>query len=809
LFLSSYEFGLGPQEELKGFLVEQPNVSNDLQPFDFDTNLKLLQENEGEEEGGGSITLQAVDGAISNIADSRRWSFHKDMLLEYLTNMSDVMTLEGRLLVGIVARQILLRCKAQVPPNKSVAQELFVKLKGDSDKSKSIALFITAKWPNQMFEQVKANIPSQPDNDLRIQILKVGFQFVENSFVIDTAKKVDLLKSRNLLWADFAQIVYQWAFQNTVRGTTRVMQAAEKTKNHLQKLGATFSVIEPVPTISDWDSNNITKAEHVLADEDELKRIEAKKSLERRADMRSKMRRGTSASISAPSPAPPAVRLSVPSNALLLPRSNRPPGPARHSEPTDQSYLHTNAVQQEFSAVPHSSALTIPFAATTPGHDEDKINTGADFQTSNNNPRQDQNQDPQYQTARPGWEDRVSHRLPLQDEAVKRQDQSRDHQQSLNGRDTGWEDRVSQRPSLQYDEQRRREEPRRHDQDLESEIQATRSTGWEERISQRPSIRNDEARHLEPQLPIPRPRWEERVALRPSLNGDKSRHYDDGKDDYYTTTQQYEAAPAQRQLRNHDDDYERRHYDAVPNSQPFPSTSGYDNNDRMRADRNPVAPTNYSSLKQTSSFLHDDDTSQRFRDGTNNSYPPGESGGQERRKRQRSESPSFDGGGDSGRGRGRGIEFTKPAWMKAHEQKSNHDFPEPSFRKDDKYNDNDSNNTNYHNPDASLSGGGGGRGRGRHQTAPAWMTRDQKVQGLTSERSHSTPQDAGVVSLGRGRGRHQTQPAWMTQHVPNQDQQAGPTSRPIDTVALAAGAGRGRGHGRTLPAWMTQQQQEQ
>lgn len=123
----------------------------------------------------------------------------------------------------------------------------------------------------------------------------------------------------------------------------------------------------------------------------------------------------------------------------------------------------------------------------------------------------------------------------------------------------------------------------------------------------------------------------------------------------------------------------------------------------------------------------------------------------------------------------------------------------------------------YNTPGSSSGGAafadagsmdGGGRGRGRHQTAPAWMTRDQQdsnsggVNGPPPTHQHSAP----VPSGGGGRGRHQTQPAWMTQ----QQGGGGPTGRPGDSIgSIGEGAGRGRGRGLTLPAWVTQQQQQQ
>ncbi|KAG7369667.1 hypothetical protein IV203_027413 [Nitzschia inconspicua] len=774
-------------ETLKEFIVEQPGIDGDssssqgLQPFDLDANVELL-----EEQGPGS-DLQAIDDAISKIANSRKWSFHKDMLLEYLTNKGDIMSLESRMLVGIIARQILVRSKSENPPNKAVAQELFVKLKGDSDKSNSIAFYVTSKWPKHFFEEVETNIPSQPDKDLRIHIIKVGLGFVHNAFVIDTAKKVDLLKSRNLLWADFSQQAYQWAFENKTNGTTRIMEVAENAKNHLQTIGATFSGIETsTPSISDNKSN--AKEDHVLKDEEELKRIEAQKSEERRAAMRSKMRRGSNlANAPVPSTAVPSSRgVSASAGAPTIP--NRPSMATTPS--SGISYQSMSTAEQEYSSgsqhTTHKSfpGHTVPPPTATSGFFDpnsggfaqeynassyqetsapfavpDAQNGPADFKAAGtsrwgNNRRQDQNHDPQNQARRYNRDERPEARPPILED-VSRPFYSGRGQSTLSEVPLikpSFDEHRTQRPPLRDDEPRKMmstpkvPQPRR---------------GMEELRSQRPSLHDanggvfvaDVSQESASRVYQARPGHEERVALRPPLNEDEGRP------------------------RSFVDDSNYSAYDAVTSSREYNSVSGYENRyEQEESGRPPREPPRYTNPNQSSSYPSQGTGNKRSRGG----------GSYQRNTRQRSDSPSF----SDGRGRGRGLDMTKPAWMTE---------PSGPVGVPDGNNFHSSGSNNGAALVDSSASGGGGRGRGRHQTAPAWMTRNQQDQ--------TTMGIGPLPPSGGGRGIHQTQPAWMTQQ--QQQQQGGPTGRPDGPIGSSdGGAGRGRGRGLTLPAWVTQQQQQ-
>jgi hypothetical protein len=719
---------------LKEFLVEQPDVdgeestSEGLQPFDVEANVKLL------EALGDCNDPEEVDKVVSKVADRRKWSFHKDLLLDYLTDDGDTMTLEGRLLVGIVARQILLRSKAENPPNKSVAQELFVKLKGDSDKSNSIALYVTAKWPKQFFQEIQADLPSQPDNDLRIQILKVGFGFVENSFVIDTAKKVDLLKSRNLPWADFSQKVYQWASENSHKGFNRIMEAAEKTKNHLQNIGAAFSATDPSQSTNTGNKNN--KEEHVLKDEEELKRIEAKKSEERRAAMRSQMRRGSNSAVA-----------TTPATVFSKSTFEEYPGKSAAATATATpgiSYQSSSTASRDHDTPSYPGGSTA-YTATAPvvGVQDHKATSQPRW---GDNRRQDQNQDPQSQTAgmRPPIHDASSRQFGL------------DRQQD-----------AAQQPFF-------------HDNNARNFVPKNTypKRGYEELRAQRPSLQDDggamfvanigQGTMAQSQLA----RREERVAHRPPLNDG------DGRTAYYGVDNTYADQPFDNTLAD---------------SQQQGAVSGYGSQYEQTAyGRPPIPPSTHANPPQSTSYFRQDDSIKRPRGG--DTY--------QRNTRQRSESPSFGGG----RGRGRGMDMTKPAWMTESTGPNgagptgalSNDFVGPS--------------SNSNGPAFSETGafGGEGRGRGRHQTAPAWMTRDQPDPSIGSGPPPLGNSQLPPPPSGGGRGVHQTQPAWMTQQQQQQQHQDGPTGRPEDALGSAGGgAGRGRGRGLTLPAWVTQQQQQQ
>lgn len=745
------------QDKLKEFLVEQPDIDGDastaegLQPFDLDSNVELLEEQ-------SSGDMEAVDKAVSKVADSRKWSFHKDLLLSYLTQQGDTMTLEGRVLVGIVARQILVRSKAEDPPNKAVAQELFVKLKGDSDKSNSIALYVTSKWPQQFFEEIQAKISSQPNKDLRIHVLKVGFGFVENSFVIDTAKKVDLLKSRNLPWADFSQKVFQWAYENIAKGTSAILQAAESTKLHLEKIGAAFSSGDSAVSSRKSSNTSNEKEEHVLKDEEELKRIEAEKSKERREAMRSKMRRGSnSAANRAPSP------VTAVANALHVPAAAvpRPSRPTAASDTTSGiSYLSAGSAGQGFSAAsyPPQSYSTQTSATTS--------TTGISFPSSTG-VQQGYNSTTSYPN--------TSTSSPTVPYDYSGADQSRWGRQDQNQEPQNQGYDIASRPQVYVDPSWPAAVPKID----------TVKPGLDELRAQRPSLRDDEARQFASNLPPAN------YSRRPSRDNNAAGLFvaDVGNDHIVqpnTARPGHDERVSMRPSLNHDSTYASQEYRAA-GPQHYGTSSGYnEHGDFIDSGRTPVAPSAFPNGSQASSYPPRDNGNKRSRGGGN---------GYERNTRQRSESPSFGGG----RGIGRGMDMTKPAWMtEAGGQASS--GPVGGY------------NTLGSSSGAAFADAdamdGGGRGRGRHQTAPAWMTRDHQdsnsggVNGPPPTHQHSTP----VPSGGGGRGRHQTQPAWMTQ----QQGGGGPTGRPGDSIgSMGEGAGRGRGRGLTLPAWVTQQQQQQ
>jgi hypothetical protein len=679
-------------------MVEQPSIESDaatsdgLQPLELDENIKLLQTQQEEY----TSNLLDIDTAISKVANSRKWSFHKDLLLTFLTNKGDSLTLECKLLIGIVARQVLKRSKAEDPPNKTLGQELFVKLKGDANKSNSIALYVSANWPQEMFRQVETDFPSQPDKDLRIQIIKVGLGFVENSFVIDSAKKVDTLKSRNLLWADFSQQVHKWAFENSHKGTKHLLETANSTKTHLQNLGATFSATTEASDVSaSLDSHKQKNNNaHVLKDEEDLKRIQERKNEERRAAMKMKMRRGSS-TLSNSSPAATAANMSAPTRTPALPSvapaaTNAPTPPiaataavaaAALPAPTDVSFSSSNHYQQGRTA----SAPTVPYAAGPALGTA--VNGGSGHAIGSLGSR---------------WSSRRSNDLPTQENpgsAIVR---------------SGWEERVANRPSVHED--RFAERPPLYGDGAASS-----------QYSRRPS---EPMLPREPEMPVARPGWEERVALRPPLHGD-------------TGSEQYANA----------DEYRPQHFiDVPPAASVAPSqypnyqrgstggyqASGYGASERMNGSGYeqsdygppPIAPTGYGNDRSYSSQGgRGRGNGKRGRGGKGAGY-------QGRNKRQRSESPSFGSGGAAGRGRG--MDLTKPAWMTRQQDEGLGSAPSPAR-------------------DEPPSGGGrgrhqtqpawmtrqqgegllrsapspvnaeplNGRGRGRGKTLPAWMTQQQ------------------------------------------------------------------------------------
>jgi hypothetical protein len=699
-------------------MVEQPTDNktaddtaavDELQVFDDKMNIELLEElglssmdnnddEEDDDDDNDSPTLNEIDQKITKVADARKWSFHKDELLVYLVENSASMSPESKLLVSIVARQVLARAKAADPPNKTLGQEMFVKAKKGDSQGNSIANYVTTIWPKEMFEQIQKKIPHKPNKDVRCYVINVGFEFVRNSFVIDTAKKVEVLGKRNMDWANFSHQVFQWADSNRQKGTGQLADTATETKKYLQDLGVTPSnQSNPVPSSDNNNNNNNNldgpkKDSIELSIADDLKRIEERKKEERRAAMRNKMRRGSanaasnhasSAGVYQQTPALPPVH-AVPASSI----SQEPPPP--------QHYAVT--------AAPTAVANRITDVSSSRWGD-----------TASN------------------WADR---QLP-QDQSTRLTEPTRDYTQPIQARE-GVPHRYPPVESRNYDNQSGndqypplypnegssggynasqfadRPKTSTYADDMIAVNQHSYSTGPAGNSMPVYNNQSDEYSSYDNRPSV------NHTSMDPSFSNRDVGYLKRGRDDDNT----FPSHPSARgdNYNNHES---RSYYNNNVND--MNSTDDYQGNKRMRSEAPPGRGRGHG----------------RGRGGISN--PVGDYG-DERFEETNNRGPS-PGAGAGGGGGGRGIHQTRPAWMSRQEQ-SNQE-PGPTGLRNDPLppsgggrgrhqtqpawmtrNNNQQQQQSGPGPDRSEgppSEGGAGRGRGRGLTLPAWMTQQQQT----------------------------------------------------------------------------------
>ena len=231
----------------------------------------------------------------------------------------------------------------------SMAQKMFKpgnkipkKYDGQSnEKTNHVACYITNKWPVAAFESLKSEPPRRLDNDMRSILLGLSLRFIKSSWVIDSKKKLEVLKEKQGLdWYGLVDSVLTWAKQWQKKNESeQLVKMAVETKAHLDRIMDIPNLKSTAPGSNETsskqeDTDGTTKKPAISAEaEKEAIRI-------RRESMRARMR-GSATSLSsmaaaastaasataAPTLAPvkPPLPPSLPLTPAVPPNAPKPP----------------------------------------------------------------------------------------------------------------------------------------------------------------------------------------------------------------------------------------------------------------------------------------------------------------------------------------------------------------------------------------------------------------------------------------------------------------------------------------------------
>lgn len=158
-------------------------------------------------------------------------------LVKFVSNTdSPPPSVELKCLIIAVARQTCILAKSK--DDRGAAQGLFKsKIKGD--KSMHIGNYVSNTWLIQSVEQLKKTETIEKEN-MHVHILTAGFRFMQDCFVIDNTKKLDVLKEKqNIDWKGTTKNVLDVA---TSKNLTSLESLAKTLTTYLSDFKATSSV---------------------------------------------------------------------------------------------------------------------------------------------------------------------------------------------------------------------------------------------------------------------------------------------------------------------------------------------------------------------------------------------------------------------------------------------------------------------------------------------------------------------------------------------------------------------------------------
>ena len=166
--------------------------------------------------------------AVESIISEKKVTLKNfDQLVDDISTSASL-SLEFKCLVATAAVEACKLYQAEDDPKR--CQEFF-KSKDKSDKSKHIANFVSNRWLQESIKYVKASAATIDESaNMHIKVLQAGLQFMKSAFVINTAKKVSVLKDKqNIDWQALQKRIYELSSANNLPS---LLQSVESVKEH-------------------------------------------------------------------------------------------------------------------------------------------------------------------------------------------------------------------------------------------------------------------------------------------------------------------------------------------------------------------------------------------------------------------------------------------------------------------------------------------------------------------------------------------------------------------------------------------------
>ncbi|CAJ1959324.1 unnamed protein product [Cylindrotheca closterium] len=145
-------------------------------------------------------------------------------LVKLVSNVKEPISLELKCLVIAIARQTCVLAKSK--DDRGMAQVLF-KSKIKTDKSMHIGNYVSNTWLMQSVEQLKKTETIEDQkNNMHLNILLSGFGFMQNCFVIDNSKKLNVLKEKQSIdWKGTTEAILEVASSKSLTSLESLAKA--------------------------------------------------------------------------------------------------------------------------------------------------------------------------------------------------------------------------------------------------------------------------------------------------------------------------------------------------------------------------------------------------------------------------------------------------------------------------------------------------------------------------------------------------------------------------------------------------------
>eukprot|EP00980_Cylindrotheca_fusiformis_P028730 scaffold22640_cov138-Cylindrotheca_fusiformis.AAC.11 len=303
------------------------------------------------------LSLESWEDAEKMIEKKQLRFSDAGSLVNFLDSMDGDPSLELKCFVAAVALQT---CRvASRTADRASAQSLF-KSKVKADKSKHIGNFVSNTWLHESLQQLsKAKSVDNTKANMHIHILTTGLHFMEDCFVIDNEKKVNVLKEKQGIdWKGTTSKILSAANTHKLEDLAKLATTIGKYLTDFNPAKKSPAAVSAVPAASAAVPKVPASVDsQVLQDAAKKKREERMKNLRKKASY-------TSTTVAPPPIATPtedswaasAASLSRPSYSSSAPAINRE---SWNSAP-QPSNSYTSSAQTPSSSYPSTTAAAPP-----------------------------------------------------------------------------------------------------------------------------------------------------------------------------------------------------------------------------------------------------------------------------------------------------------------------------------------------------------------------------------------------------------------------------------------------------------------